>query len=228
MKALALAALLAAGCAHGHKSQGRASDGPELVSEPLRAALARPAEAMTAARTRLTLQSGVVVSTCDAYLRARRAGAEVSESTDARLASSEYLVCDALDAVRCADHGAGGGHAAFGDELAARLDLREIPSSLGPRLDERVHTLAALGEPLRKSATEVGVLSADWTFALRLAAVADVDGDGKSDWVVWMTDEARTSTYRNYATLVILAPDNPGPLRIVRWPSKGEARKCPG
>lgn len=227
MRALAIVvSILASGCGHS-ETRRTTGDAPEIFSEAVRAAVARPNDAMTTRRAALSLDSGLIVYTCADYLKARRAGAAVAESAGARLASSEYAVCDTLDAVRCSTRGVGGRHANVGDDLASRLDLRQVRSSLGPRLDDRIHTLAALGEPLHASDTEVSLATDDWTFILRIVAVADVDGDGRSDWVLWMTDEARSGSYREYATLVVLDPDKPGPLRALPWPPPGGGRGCP-
>jgi len=55
-----------------------------------------------------------------------------------------------------------------------------------------------------------------------------VDADGQADWIVWMTDEARTGTYRDYETVVVFDPDKAGPLRAVNWPPQGSASgACP-
>lgn len=229
MKALLMiAAALAAGCGHNRPRGGSASDAPEILSSDLRTALANKGAAMSAMRPVLALNDGTTVRTCTDYLRARRAGAAAAETTEARLAASAYVDCGALDAVRCAKRGATGAPASAGEELANRLDLRQVRTSLGPRLDDRTYTLAMLGAPLQVSETGVNLSTDDWTFALRVVALADVDADGHADWVVWMTDEAHTGTYRDYETLVVFDPDKPGPLRAVKWPKKGSADACRG
>jgi len=141
-----------------------------------------------------------------------------SRSTDARLAASEYVVCDALDALRCTTRGAQGGLGNVGRDLADRMDLRQIRTSFGPRLDEGTHTLAALGDTLQTTETNVTLMKDDWMFALRLVAVADVDADGRSDWIISLTDEARTGSSRDYGVFVVLDPARPGPLHVQMWP----------
>lgn len=223
---LAIMVVLAAGCGHGERRGRRVSDEPQIISEDVRAAVAHPDDAMTRTRSPLGLDNGTTVRNCTDYLAAQRAGAEIAEFTEARLVASEYVVCDVMDALRCAARGAQGPMRKVGQELADRLDLRQIRTSLGPRLDDRAHTLATLGDALQTTDIRASLTLADWTFVLSLAAVADVDGDGRSDWIVSLADEARTGSYRDYGVLVVLDPERPGPLRVQKWPPKGPLRAC--
>jgi hypothetical protein len=43
--------------------------------------------------------------------------------------------------------------------------------------------------------------------------LADVNGDGRLDWLVWLTDEAHNGTYRDYAVLVVTNATERGRLR---------------
>lgn len=223
-----LLGVLVAGCGHSGTRGRTVSDAPEIFWEDLRSAYDRPADAMRVARAPLLLDNASTIKDCSDYLAAQRAGAAVAESTEARLAASEYVVCDALDALRCRTRGASGKRSKIGEDLAHRLDLRQIPSSLGPRLDDRVHTLDALGEELKTTDTTAGIVSSDWTFILRIVAVADVDANGTSDWIVSLTDEAHVGSYRDYSVLVVFDPDRPAPLHVEKWPPKGPGPVCPG
>jgi hypothetical protein len=223
---LVLAAALVAGCGHGGTGSRSATDAPEIFSADLRAAFAHPEDAMTTTRSSLPLDNGRIVRNCAEYVAAQRAGAAVAESTEARLVASEYVLCDALDALRCTTRGVPGAWPKIGDDLAHRLDLRQFPTSFGPRLGEQMSTLAALGDALRTDETSVELATDDWKFVLRLVAVADVDGDGKSDWIVSLADEARNGTYRDYELLVVSDPERAGALRAHTWPPKGSLRPC--
>lgn len=223
---LALAAVLAMGCGHSETRGRRTSDAPEIFSEDVRFAMADPGDAMMRVRSPLVLDGGKPVRNCTGYLEARRAGVGIAESAEARLVASEYVVCDVMDALRCATRGVPGARRKVGQELADRLDLRQLRTSLGPRLDDRTHTLATLGDAIQTTDTSASLTLADWTFILRLVAMADVDADGRSDWIVSLTDEASTGSYRDYAVLVVFDPESPGPLRVQTWPPKAAPRAC--
>jgi len=185
----------------------------------LRSALGAREQSLQKTRTELRLSDGAVVTICEGYLKARQAGVRVAEAVEAQLVMSEYLVCDALQALSTAVPAASSSPSTRGEQLAERLDLRSFPSSRGPRVDESKHTLQALGDHVTVTAVAASVEDDTWNYQLRIVAEADFDGDDKPDWLVWLTDEARSEgNYRGYSTLLISNVDAPGPLLAKEYP----------
>ena len=213
----ALMGLALVGCATGGPARVGAKS-VDILADELRTAAANPRATLTAARTPLKFASGVVVTSCRDYLAQRRAHAVLDEGVANRMVASEYVLCDSVAALQGAALASADGDLAAkrGEVLASRLDLTSFPSSLGPRLDADHRVLRALGTPVRTTATEAVMDTADWTFRLRVVAVADFDHDGKTDWLVWLTDEARDGNYRDYRALVV--PDVVGKPSLVAIP----------
>jgi hypothetical protein len=196
------------GCQHA------ASEHSWIFVDELRGAMGARAQALRVARSPLLLDSGLSVTDCSQYIAARRAGAGVSEQVDARMVASEYLVCDALCATAEA-RPVRSAAAARGRALATRLNLRSFDSSLGPRLPEGGPTLQALPGQLRTDDTTATLDSDGWHVSLAIVAEADLDRDGDIDWLVWLTDEATTSNYRTYHTLIVPNATASGPLHAM-------------
>lgn len=165
-------------------------------------ALSSRQKVMEQSRTLLGFAAGEARS-CQSYAELR--GKPLLESISNQLAKSEYLLCDVLLAVtgqsvveplqETGDNAA---------ELASRLDFRSFPSSLGPRVGDTSLVLNKLFPgAIQLTHNEALAQSEDWSFRLQLVAIADVDGNGHNDWLVWVADEARNGNYRSYFTLLI-------------------------
>lgn len=192
-----------------------------VFSATLRQALAERAQTLTAARTALQLGDGTTANSCDSYLKARKAGTQIAETVDAQLVASEYLICEALDLLPADAGSADGAPDTLGDRLAKQLDLRTFPSSLGPQLDADRYTLAALSNTTKTDAVAATLEDESSTIRFEVVAEADLNGDAKQDWIVWMTDESRDGNYRGYATLVVDAAAASTPLKAKAYPATG-------
>ena len=193
--------------------------GINVLSATLRQALQQRSQVLSAKRTALPLSTGATVETCATYLEARKAGAQIAETVDAQLVSSEYLLCEAVDLL---PEGVAleGKPAQVGARLAQQLDLRSFPSSLGPQLDEQRHTLASLSEAVKTDDVSAALEDESSTTRLEVVAQADLNQDSKPDWIVWLSDESRDGNYRGYATLVIDAAESSGPLTAKAYPAR--------
>ena len=100
----------------------------------------------------------------------------------------------------------------LGRRLATQLDLRTVPSSLGPQLSDDKFTLHLLSRATQTSAAAAWLEDDASSVRLEIVAQADVNGDGKDDWIVWLVDEARDGNYRGYVTLVVLDCTRSGAL----------------
>lgn len=99
----------------------------------------------------------------------------------------------------------------FGLALKTRLDLRSVRSSLGPRLDEAHFRLADFRElPLVTDSSGVGFEDAEWRFRIEVAATADLDHNGREDWILWLTDRSRTASYQDQQVLIAWNPGSAG------------------
>lgn len=165
-------------------------------------------------RPPLEFKSRTVAETCETYIQAMRETAP-DEGVNNQIAKSEYLICDVLAIIgRKNVTGERIGGSAFGEMLAARLDLRSFPSSLFQMLDEKKHTLASIGKgSLQVGATFVTYETPDWVYKLEVVASLDINKNGKPDWVIWLTDKAKTGNYRGYQTLIAYDVTTDGEFR---------------
>jgi hypothetical protein len=195
--------------------------GVTVFSATLRQALAQRAQVLTAKRTALPFSDGATADSCATYVHARNAGAQIAETVDAQLVASEYLICEAVDLLPAREAAVGKTPDKLGARLATQLDLRSFPSSLGPQLDTERYTLAALSNALKTDDVAATLEDESSTIRFEVAAEADLNGDGKQDWIVWMADESRDGNYRGYATLVIDDATAAGPLKGKVYPGAG-------
>jgi len=173
----------------------------EIFNAGLRQAWANEAQTMSAVRPPLRFANGRTVRDCHGYL-AEHASGTVDEAVNNRGIAQAYLVCDALAQLDQAKALAPAAALppSYGRELLQRLDLRSFPSSLRPRLGEKF-TLAAIGGAVPQIETHAVTLETeDWRY--RFEVIADiVAADGRREWLVWFSDEAKAGNYRGYATL---------------------------
>lgn len=178
------------------------------VAPSLVPALEQYESALLEERSSLRLAGGAARN-CEQYSNGGRA----HEGGANQLVRSEYLICDVLLQLGPKRRVSPLPDGEFGRALAERLDLRSFPSSLGPRVNERSHTVATLfATGVEVYAHRASAETSDWSFQLELVALADVDGTGERDWIVWVIDEALAGTYRGYSTLVLRDPPQNGPI----------------
>ena len=215
------AAVVFPACWFTNRARSRAN-APRIHSEALRAAFAQPQTALKQSRKPLAFTDGVFIRDCSSYLTALRAGSTVADTVEAQTVASEYLICDGIDALRCAEGlGAGARASEPARELANRLDMRHIPSSASPQVDGNTHTLSQLGDVVEVSETTVALELEESNLRFEIVAEADVNGDGKTDWIVWFADEAKGGNDRGYVTLLVPSPGEPGLLSASPWPASG-------
>lgn len=199
------------GCATRPQAAGGAVYNRELAD-----ALQRPA-VVEKRRAALTFASGAVAHNCGEYLRLI-GRSPIKEDVANQLAKSEYLLCDALALVGDKKLASGTRDVAFGKALADRLDLRSFPSSLAPMLDERKYSFGSLeGAAVKVGPTAAAYDTKDMHYRLEVVATLDINNNARTDWVLWLADEARTGNYRQYQTLVIYDVSDSGPLRAAPY-----------
>ena len=198
-------AVLAAGTLHAAAGQAPAV---HIANPELLAALQAPEAALQAARTPLAFDGGASASNCREYADLMQKGppAESARNFEIR---SEYLLCDALRLTAgkpfAAEKPKAAGRQA--KALYERLDLRTFPSSLHQRADEKKHTLKTLlpGTP-EYDGGAVAVDTPDQRFRLEVVGTVDQGRGKKPDWIVWVSDESKTGSYRGYSTIVVHPP----------------------
>ncbi|MCP1673266.1 hypothetical protein J2T57_000358 [Natronocella acetinitrilica] len=197
-----------------------ACTGTDLTTQPIifnaevAAAYQQPDAVLSERRSPLRLADGTTVTDCTAYLAALD-HAPVEETTANVTVRVEYRICDTLAVLR--DSAAPPGVAlplpAYAEGLRDRLDLRSFPSSLRQLADD-YPTAADLPDPMATSISNAVLLieSADWHYRLEVVAVVGTDADAGEDWLVWLTDEALSGSYRDYRLLIISGANEPGYL----------------
>lgn len=176
--------------------------------------------AMEEKRTPFVFASGAVADTCASYLALAGAKAIADTDNNQRI-KAEYLHCDALALLGEAAAGweMPSVTEALGRELLARLDLRSFPSSLFMKTTDTHFTLGHLHpDDVEAGAVTASYSSADWSFTIKVVAVADINHNRQPDWIVWVADEAVAGTYRGYSTLVVYDPAGAGFMQAVPYP----------
>ena len=136
---------------------------------------------------------------------------------------SEYLVCDALKLLHktSASPEKSDTNSNLGHSLATRLDLRTFPSSLFMLTDDAKHTLQSLYPDKSSYSGNIATLNtADWTFSLKVVAIAQLDNNPAPDWIVWMSDEGKSGNYHAYTTLIVYNPGDKGEYTAQVYPKR--------
>ena len=193
---------------------------PLVLDQQLGEVLKDRAPVLAKKRRPLRFVSGTVVERCAEY-SAARCSSTLQESESNEAAIDDYVVCDQLALLQTARAARRAGPKNRGEVLSRRLDLRSFRSSLKQRLDERTFVLQKLWRPApRVDARQAVGQSADWKFVLAVDAVLDVDGDGREDWLVSVTDRSLEASYDSRQLLIVRAPGTPGLLRaepVDKW-----------
>lgn len=189
--------------------------GVHIFDKKLAVAFSDLDKTMAVSRSPVQLQPDITASNCKDYL-AHISNHPIVEGAANFMVASEYLTCAAVGMlIKATPQLTARYHPqSYGQELYARLDLSSFPTSFGPRLDPQHQTFKSFGNTSFHTAKYALVYdTADWHLSLRVVATADVDGNGQADWLVWLTDEAKTGNYRGYNQVIILNPTREGLLR---------------
>ena len=152
-------------------------------------------------RTVVEFESGAKAETCSAYIQLARKS-RLKEDVNNQFAKSEYLICDLL-AVVSDKKVEEGNNSGYGLRLASGLDFRSFPSSLFQALDENRRTLTQFDATvLQIGNTFVIYETPDWRYKVEVIASLDINNNNKVDWVIWMSDEAKSGNYRSYETII--------------------------
>lgn len=171
-------------------------------------------ETLDAKRNTLTFDSGATANTCAEYL-AKKHSSAISESINNRVVFQEYLICDSIQLLKQGHAGKLVQHTShtYGTELMRRLDLRSFPSSLRQSIDDERVVLSTLKRhAVRAAHYSVTSDTNDWLFKIEVVADLDLDGNGKRDWVLWLSDISKEGNYRGYSVLIVRDPSSKGLL----------------
>ncbi len=192
---------------------------PHIINDTLRVAYQDYDNTWSSTRAPVSFPSGETATSCATYaaLKAKEAPLETTQN---QLAKSEYVICDSLATLKRAGMSASAVEPskAYGNVLVERLDLRSVPSSLGPALSDERYTLRALDSqdfPVTQNTYRAGIESDERRTMFEVVATADIDRNGQADWLLWLSDEIKTGTYRGYLALVIYNPAESGTLEAL-------------
>ena len=173
----------------------------KIYNQQVREAYQHYASTLTEKRNDLVFENGDKANDCNTYLKASKASA-IGEGVNNQIIKGEYLVCDVLSLLGKRQFIIPKIMPKIGERLATQVDLRSFPSSVFPQLNDRKFTLSKLTGKLTVGATAVSLDSVDWHYTIEVVATADINNNGKTDWIFWLVDEARMGNYRGYQTLV--------------------------
>ena len=216
MHALAAYFLIAAGCKAFYADDGIQ---PDILNHELKSALLNPSDTDFSEKPPLLFDSGKNISNCSEYIDERTSSAP-DEAFFNRIASKEYVICDAADFLSDATffHSPRADAAFYTGRLISDLNLGSFLSSLGPQIqgmdDPVINNLQHF--TVRSERYSVILDADDWRLTFELVARADFSGDGLEDWLVFFTDEAKIAEYRGYGLLVLDNALKPGLLDASR------------
>lgn len=121
------------------------------------------------------------------------------------LAAQSYVVCDTILAVKQADQNFNLELATVnvGNVLAEKLDISSFRSSLAKKATENSYTLNALSQGTVEVTDYTATYETnDWYYELKVVARVDANGDGAEDWLVWVTDKAKTGSYNTLISYI--------------------------
>lgn len=158
-------------------------------------------------KTPLLFESGKKVENCNDYLSEKK-NSTIEESVSNMIYASEYVICDELAALKNAKmtkNNAASSTENFGKEIYNRLNIANVPSSLIEGNNEKS---VLLKDKLPESGLEISQYKVEsdtpeWSFAVKIVAVTDCDNDGKPDWILQVSDEAKQGNYRLYSTWLV-------------------------
>ncbi|SDU05731.1 hypothetical protein [Halopseudomonas salegens] len=172
-------------------------------------------------RERLVFEDGSVVHNCIDYTR-KAAYSLPAEDFANRTNLQAYLVCDTLTALPGnAEYIQSEDIAAETEHLFQHLDIQSFASSLRPQLEDE-RTLEDLAS-IWQTAVEGGSITLqapDWRFELRLVAVLSEAANDQKQWLLWLLDEAKDGTYRDYAVLLARPGETDDRLIARRLPDR--------
>jgi hypothetical protein len=153
-------------------------------------------------RNALAFLDGEEVRNCVDYLRAKKTS-RLAEGVNNMNISQEYLICDLLDVVRRSKPIAGYRPTSYGEELYRRLDLRTFRSTLRQRLNDEITLSQIKSGRVTVGKDSVDLEFDDWRINFKVVASLDINGEQKTDWIVWLADESKLGNYKAYSTLII-------------------------
>lgn len=190
-----------------------------LLDPELRTAYENYSNTWQQRRTTLEFDNDQSADNCAAYIELT-AKHDIKETVFNQQVHGEYLVCEALkllgSSVKIENASV---PPELGARLAKELDLRSFASSLNQQSDAERHTLSSLDPAhLKVQGATAELDSEDWHFWMGVVAVADVNGNGVKDWIVWVADEAKLGNYRAYSTVLVFDPGANSSLKGNNYP----------
>ncbi|AZN34722.1 hypothetical protein NQT63_08320 [Pseudoalteromonas agarivorans] len=210
-----LSILFLVGCTNADLHQDK-----DILNNTLKVSYKNLDNSLEINRTGLMFSNGEKAKSCNSYFLLN-SKYSIEESVHNQLVKSEYLICEALDILikSTSIEPKEGTDLNFGRRLKDQLDLRTFPSSLYRVSSKESHTLGSLFPKNSHAGHNIAELQTDeWTFILEVVALADVNDNSFSDWIVWVTDESKVGNYKSYSTIIIVDPDKQRKLEAMKYP----------
>ena len=168
-----------------------------ITFEPVDSAYKNYEVSIKEKRMPLMFANSFKAESCTEYSQLKNNEALVENETNF-LAAQSYVVCDTILAVKQADQNFNLELATVnvGNVLAEKLDISSFRSSLARKATENSYTLNALSS-VPVEITDYAAISEthEWYFELKVVARIDANADGAEDWLIWVTDKAKTGSY---------------------------------
>lgn len=169
---------------------------PAIVSSVVLSATQNSELELAKQRLPLAFFSGKTVDNCQEYFQLK-GSSELQDGVNNMIAAQDYVICDTLQALKSAvTEFTNSGIKERGAALAQRVALDSFSSSAYQKTDDDKTTpQAVFSSLLTVTENALTMDSGDWFYQLEVVAVADVDKDGHEDWLLWLTDKAKSGNY---------------------------------
>ncbi|HRK57962.1 MAG TPA: hypothetical protein PLQ67_10640, partial [Burkholderiaceae bacterium] len=149
-------------------------------------------------RSAVEFESGAEATNCKDYFALKAKEEPIENSVNFSILQN-YVLCDTLQLLQQAEKKifTPSSIAAAGEHLARDVKVDSYASSLRQRVTPDQNSLSALLGPTLKIEPNAVVLDSSdtWHYELRIVARADVNGDGKEDWLLWWNDRSVGGNY---------------------------------
>ncbi len=153
-------------------------------------------------RSPLAFADGAVVSSCEAY-KGEKAQSTLDEATDNMKVKKDYLICDALALLGFKFNIINTPDTKYGEIVAEKLQLEAISPSLGDKKNKNITLKQLKPEGMYINATSTGFKTDTWKYNIEVVAITDANGNGKPDWVLWVSDEDQEESAVSFQTYII-------------------------
>ena len=203
------------------KSDERSQLGGFIFSDYLQDAYKNYDAFLLKKRGEVEFESGAKPANCAEYLEALKTS-EVRYGQYHRTMSCQFSGCVPAEIIKKGQPHAGYSPKSYSEELKNRFDFQSFRNSFRKRMeiDHKIRTMADLKSPFVKVVNPYMLVfeDADWYEQIELEADADLNGNGKPDWLISVVEKAIGGTLFDCSVLIVYDVEPTGLLTASEVP----------